>query len=64
MDDLVRDSQGKETFFYAMDQDVWGYARCDEHGQPGRGRMAAWLNRVLRCLKGELLRPVHSAGVL
>lgn len=63
MDDLVRDSQGKETFFYAMDQDDWCCARCDEHGQPGRGRMAAWFEGVLRRLEG-MLRHDGSASVL
>ncbi len=63
MDDLVRDSQGKETFFYAMDQDDWCCARCDEHGQPGRSRMAAWFEGVLRRLEGMLCHD-GSASVL
>ena len=46
-----------------MDQIVWGYARCDEHGQPGRRRVVAWFQGVLRRLEGQLLLN-DSAGLL
>lgn len=60
---LVQDSQGKETFFYAMDQDVWCCARSDEHGQPGRSRVVAWYVGVLRRFEVQLLLD-DSAGLL
>ena len=46
---MFRDSQGKETLFYEMDQVVWCRARRYEHGRLGSSGFLLQYSKRLRC---------------